>query len=145
MSQPALILTQQDPGASSGLLRFADILELKQNADLVILSACDTGLGEFKQGEGIIGLSRAFLYGGAASAVVSLWKVEDQSTSLLMQNFHERLKAGQSKEEALRQAKLAIMKMQIELKATGNKESLAAPYFWAPFVPFGDSGPLGAN
>ena len=112
---------------------------------MVILSACDTGLGEFKQGEGIIGLSRAFLYGGAASAVVSLWKVEDQSTSLLMQNFHERLKAGQSKEEALRQAKLAIMKMQIELKATGNKESLAAPYFWAPFVPFGDSGPLGAN
>jgi len=141
-SQPALILTQNDGGASKGLLRFSDILQLKQSAELVILSACETGLGQLKDGEGIVGLTRAFLQGGAASAVVSLWRVEDQSTSLLMQKFHERLKGGQSKEEALRDAKLEIMKTQIQLKATGNVESLASPFFWAPFVLIGNGGPI---
>lgn len=144
-SQPSIVLTAKNTSASKGLLQFSDILELKQNADLVILSACDTGLGQLKGGEGIIGLTRAFLYSGASSAVVSLWKVEDQSTALLMQKFHERLKSGQNKDEALRQAKLDIMKTQIQLKATGSQESLAAPFFWAPFILIGDGGPIHLN
>jgi CHAT domain-containing protein len=113
------VLSKSKTSPTGGLLRFTDILELKQHADLVVLSACDTGLGQLREAEGIIGLTRAFLYGGASSAVVSLWKVEDQSTGLLMQEFHRRLKAGQSKEEALREAKLKIMNTQILLKATG--------------------------
>ena len=87
-SQPALVLSQDSENqVTAGLLQFSDFLELKINADLVVLSACDTGLGRLRDGEGIVGLSRAFPYAGAASTVVSLWKVEDQSTSLLMERF----------------------------------------------------------
>ena len=130
---------------ASSLLQFADILELKQNADLVILSACDTGLGTLKRAEGIIGLTRAFLHGGASSVVVSLWQVEDQSTALLMQKFHEHLKNGEDKDKALQQAKLDVMKSQLQLKATGQVESLTSPFFWAPFVLIGDWLPIPNN
>jgi CHAT domain-containing protein len=136
------VLSKSKTSPTGGLLRFTDILELKQHADLVVLSACDTGLVQLREAEGIIGLTRAFLYGGASSAVVSLWKVEDQSTGLLMQEFHRRLKAGQSKEEALREAKLKIMNTQILLKATGTQEFLADPFFWASFILIGDRRPI---
>jgi CHAT domain-containing protein len=145
LSQPSLVLTENRSTPNAGMLRFSEILELKQNAELVILSACETGLGELKAGEGMIGLTRAFLYSGASSAVVSLWKVEDQSTALLMEKFHGRLKRGESKEEALRQAKLEIMKTRVKLAATGTQESLAAPFFWAPFILVGDRGPINFN
>jgi len=62
-----------------------------------------------------------------------------------MQKFHERLKSGDNKDEALRQAKLDIMKTQMQLKATGNQESLASPFFWAPFILVGDGGPININ
>jgi CHAT domain-containing protein len=139
-SQPALVLSRREGKGKEGLLQFSDILELKLNADLVVLSACDTGLGKLREGEGIIGLTRAFLYAGASSTVVSLWKVEDQSTSLLMEQFHLRLKQGVSKAEALRQAKLEILNSTIDLKAIGTRQSLAAPFYWAPFILVGDSG-----
>src|SRR5262249_6723408 len=95
LSQPALVLSQPE-GADrdGGLLQFSDILDLKLNADLVVLSACETGLGRLRDGEGIVGLTRAFLYAGASSATVSLWKVEDQSTSLLMERFYQNLQRG---------------------------------------------------
>ena len=77
-SQPALILSQTNTARdSSGLLQFSDILRLNLNADMVVLSACETGLGQLRDGEGVVGLTRAFFYAGASSAVVSLWKVED--------------------------------------------------------------------
>jgi CHAT domain-containing protein len=142
-SEPALILSQKDSTEKGrGTLQFSDILTLKLNADLVVLSACETGLGEYHDGEGIVGLTRAFFYAGASSAVVSLWKVEDQSTALLMERFYERLKSGQNKAQALQQAKLEIIGSKIKLKATGTEESLAAPFFWAPFILTGESGPL---
>ena len=143
MSQPALILSQgANDEPDTGLLQFSDILDLKLNADLVVLSACDTGLGRLRQGEGIVGLTRAFLYAGASSAVVSLWKVEDQSTSLLMEKFHRGLKDGKSKAEALRLAKLEMLNSTVNLRALGSRQSLAAPFYWASFVLVGDSGPL---
>lgn len=146
LSQPALVLSQPERGEiEEGLLQFSDILDLKLNADLVVLSACDTGLGRLREGEGIIGLTRAFLYAGASSAVVSLWKVQDQSTSLLMERFYQNLKRGLSKSEALRQAKLEIMKTRMNLKATGLRYDLAAPFFWAPFILVGDWGPIQEN
>jgi len=77
--------------------------------------------------------------------VVSLWKVEDQSTSLLMERFYRNLKRGLSKAEALRQAKLATMHSTIDLKATGMRQDLASPFFWAPFILVGDWGPIQAN
>ena len=137
-TQPALVLSPNNGGGYPGMLRFSDILDLKLNADLVVLSACNTRLGKLRTGEGLVGLTRAFMYAGADSVVVSLWNVLDQSTSMLMQRFHQRLKDGESKAEALRQAKLDIMKESVKLKATGTHESLASPFFWAPFILVGD-------
>ena len=143
LSQPALVLSQSGSDEKNrGLLQFSDILELKLNADLVVLSACETGLGNLHQGEGIVGLTRAFFYAGASSAVVSLWKVEDQSTSLLMEKFYQWLKKGTNKADALRQAKLEILNSKIELKALGDVQSLASPFYWAPFILIGDPAPL---
>ncbi|MBI3330438.1 MAG: CHAT domain-containing protein, partial [Nitrospinae bacterium] len=138
-TQPALVLSQ-DSGEENndGLLQFADILDLKLNAELVVLSACDTALGKLREGEGIVGLTRAFLYAGTSAVVVSLWKVEDQSTSLLMERFYQRLKQGESKAEALRQAKLEVLQATIDLKAIGRRQPLAAPFYWAPFILVGD-------
>jgi len=104
-----------------------------------VLSACNTGLGRLREGEGIVGLTRAFLHAGASSVVVSLWKVEDQSTSLFMERFYQRLKQGESKAEALRQAKLEVLHSTIEMKAIGMQQSLASPFYWAPFILVGDS------
>jgi len=137
-TQPSLVLSPGRERGPPGLLKFADILELKLNASLVVLSACNTRLGQQLAGEGIIGLTRAFMYAGAKSVVVSLWNVQDQSTSLLMQRFHQNLRDGMSKVESLRQAKLEIMQETIELQATGTRESLASPFFWAPFILVGD-------
>jgi CHAT domain-containing protein len=107
-----------------------EIFNLKLNADLVVLSACETGLGKEVKGEGLIGLTRAFLYAGTPSVVVSLWQVQDRSTAELMVRFYRHLKNGQpSKAEALRQA-------QLELIRHGT---FAHPYYWAPFVLVGQS------
>jgi CHAT domain-containing protein len=141
-SQPALVLSGD---VNNQMLQFSDILGLKLNADLVVLSACETGLGQLRDGEGIIGLTRAFFYAGAASAVVSLWKVEDQSTALLMEKFYQRLKAGQNRAEALRGAKLDIISSHVTLRSTRTNESLSAPFFWAPFILIGDSEPIQFN
>ncbi|MEM7039273.1 MAG: CHAT domain-containing protein, partial [Bacteroidota bacterium] len=92
------------------------------------LSACETGLGELKRGEGIIGLARAFAYAGARSTVMSLWSVDDAETAALMTEFYAQLKSGKSKDEALRAAKLAYL----------EKNSVPHPYFWAGFVPSGN-------
>jgi CHAT domain-containing protein len=116
--------------AEDGLLQVYEIFNLKLNADLVVLSACETGLGKQVKGEGLIGLTRAFMYAGTSSVVVSLWKVLDTSTADLMVRFYRHLKDGKlSKAEALRQA-------QLELIRHGK---FAHPYFWAPFVLVGKS------
>jgi CHAT domain-containing protein len=98
------------------------------NADLVVLSACETGLGEKVKGEGIVGLTRAFMCAGTPSVVVSLWNVTDRSTSLLMKYFYENLKAGMSKVDALHQAKIKLI----------EKDGFIQPLFWAPFILVGD-------
>ncbi len=93
---------------------------------LVVLSACETGLGDFKQGEGVYGLRRALLIAGAETEVISLWPVSDQATAYLMIDFYKRLLSGGGRMESLRQAQLKLMK------------SLNHPYYWAAFIPVGD-------
>jgi CHAT domain-containing protein len=110
--------------AEDGLLQVADIFGLKLQADLVTLSACETGLGPELKGEGVMGLARAFLFAGAASVAVSLWQVDDAATAALMVKFYERMQRGEAKAAALRQAKL-------ELLADGT---YAHPNYWAAFV-----------
>ena len=117
---------------NDGVLRTHEIFDLDLSADLIVLSACETGLGMRLSGEGIVGLTRAFFYAGASSLVVSLWNVADVSTSDLMTAFYRRLPPGADdadKAEALRQAKL-------ELIAAGGQH--AHPFHWSPFVLVGD-------
>jgi CHAT domain-containing protein/Tfp pilus assembly protein PilF len=108
-----------------GLLQVYEIFNLRLNAEMVVLSACETGLGKEVKGEGLIGLTRAFLYAGTPSVVVSLWKVDDRSTAELMVRFYRRLKDGTvGKADALRQAQLDLI----------SEGKFPHPYFWAPFV-----------
>ena len=95
------------------------------NADLVVLSACETGLGQVAKGEGIIGLTRGFLYAGASNLLVSLWQVSDVTTADLMVDFYDKMLGGMSKPEALREAKLQMIRRHPEY---------AKPYYWAPFI-----------
>lgn len=120
------------PGRDNGLLQVWEIFEsVRLDADLVVLSACETGSGEIRGGEGIIGLTRAFQYAGARSVLASLWKVEDAATADLMQAFYRHLRAGQSKDEALRAAQIEMIRSPLR--------KTAAPYFWAALQLVGDS------
>lgn len=120
-----LALTRTDAPDDDGFLRVYEIFNLDLNAELVVLSACDSGLGREVTGEGLVGLTRAFLYAGAPSVVVSLWRVADAAAPDLMIRFYENLDRSGDKAEALRQAKLAMIRQ-------GGKYS--RPYYWAPFV-----------
>jgi CHAT domain-containing protein/Tfp pilus assembly protein PilF len=97
---------------------------------LVILSACDTGRGDVKLGQGVYGLRRALVTAGAETVVMSLWKVNDDSTRLLMEDYYRNLLAGMGRATALRQAMLSL------------RQSLPHPYFWAPFIALGSDSPL---
>src|SRR5207249_36082 len=108
---------------NDGTLQSWEIWSLKLKADLVILSACETGRGAKVTGEGLIGLTRALQYAGAKTIVSSQWKVGDESTAALMTAFHKHLLAGVERDEALRQAMNDVAK-----SAAGN---WSAPYHWA--------------
>lgn len=103
-------------------------------AELVVLSACETGIGEFKRGEGLVSLAYGFAQAGARSVVTSLWRVSDRETSDLMTFFYKNLQKGMAKDEALRQAKLEYIQ--------GQSGWRTHPFFWAAFVPEGDMSPL---
>lgn len=123
-----LMLAQLDSPKEDNILYLGEIYNLNLNADLVVLSACETGLGRLARGEGLIGLARGFLYAGAANLLVSLWQVNDASTANLMVDFYQKMLEGRSKTEALREAKLRLMERQTKY---------ARPYYWAPFVLMG--------
>ena len=125
----SIVLTQDNNSKEDGFLQATEIFNLNLNADLVVLSACQTGLGKLIRGEGMVGLTRAFMYAGTSSVLVSLWSVSDVSTATLMGEFYRNLiKEKLSKTDALRKAQLSIMR----------DEKFAHPFYWAPFVLFGD-------
>jgi len=125
------ILFSRMPNSSEdGVLQMGEIMRLKLNAELVTLSACSTGLGKLVNGEGILGLTRAFFYAGARNVTVSLWNVNDSATATLMKSFYGNLNQGLSKSAALRQAKLALLH--------GKNVTWSQPYFWAPFILVGE-------
>jgi len=102
--------------------------QLRLRAELVVLSGCETGRGQSVRGEGLIGLTRALQYAGARSVVASQWKVDDESTRALMTAMHRNLRRGLAKDEALRQAMVALRR----------DRRTAHPYDWAPFRLLGD-------
>ncbi len=114
----------REEATEDGLLQVYEIFNLKLTADVVVLSACETGLGREVRGEGMVGLTRAFLYAGAQAVVVSLWKVADPATAELMMRFYRQMKAGVGKAEALRRARLELFR----------EGRYVHPYYWAPFV-----------
>ena len=124
----ALVLTLDEDPREDGFFQVREIYGAKLNADLVVLSACHTGKGKLERGEGLSGLSRAFLHAGAQSVLASLWNVNDKATAELMAHFYTFLGQGQSKEEALRLAKRRML-----------QSAYAHPFYWAAFVLIGDS------
>lgn len=125
-----LVLSLIGNKTGDGFLRTDEIFNLKLGSPLVMLSACETGLGKEKRGEGVIGLTRAFMYAGAPTVGVSLWSVSDNSTALLMTDFYKRMFTGQGMAPGA--AMQAAQKSMIE----GKKYS--TPFYWAPFVLVGE-------
>jgi len=130
----SLALTENLDSLEDNFLKAYEIAHLNLNADLVVLSACETGYGKFEQGEGVMSLARSFMYAGAPSLVVSLWQVNDHATSRIMDFFYANLALGLPKDEALCKAKKEYI-----LKAKGNA---LHPAFWSAFVQLGDNRPV---
>lgn len=124
-----IILAQTSDKTEDGYLQTYEVYNLRLNADLVVLSGCNAGLGRLRRGEGIVGMARAFLYAGAPSLVVSLWPVNDASTAELMQNFYRNLRAGMPKNRALQQARVQLIHA---------KDWKRDPFYWGAFVLIGD-------
>ncbi|MGH9855441.1 MAG: CHAT domain-containing protein, partial [Blastocatellia bacterium] len=124
-----LSLVDQQGRPQDGFLRLHDIYNLNLPAELVVLSACDSALGREIKGEGLVGLTRGFMYAGAARVAASLWKVDDEATAELMAQFYQRmLNDRMSPAAALREAQIAIWR----------QPRWNAPYYWAAFVMQGE-------
>lgn len=125
--QPLIIFSKDEGEKEDGYLESGEILQLKLNSDLVVLSSCRSGLGAVDEAEGVIGMQKSFFEAGAKSVVVSLWDVNDKYTSLFMQSFYKYLSEGFDKSEALRKAKMYF-----------KKNYSANPYYWSAFILAGD-------
>jgi len=119
-----LSLVDEAGKPQDGFLRMQEIYNLQMPADLIVLSACQTALGKEIKGEGLVGLTRGFMYAGAQRVVASLWQVDDLATAELMKRFYRgMLKDGLRPSHALRIAQLEMLK----------QKRWSSPFFWAPF------------
>lgn len=130
-----LMFSKTDDKKNDGLLHLAEIYNLDLNADMVILSACNSGFGQIQRGEGVLSLSRAFMYSGSRSVIMSLWALPDQVAASLITSFSRNLLDGVHKDKALRQAKIEHIK-------NASDKFYAHPYFWAGLVPIGDKSKI---
>jgi CHAT domain-containing protein len=129
LSSLMLSMVDEKGQPQNGFLRANDIYNLKLPAELVVLSACQTGLGKEIKGEGLVGLTRGFMYAGAARVVVSLWSVNDKATAELMAKFYQKmLKENQRPAAALRAAQVEMWKQR----------EWQSPYYWAAFTMQGE-------
>jgi CHAT domain-containing protein len=125
----AIALSQIPGDTDDGFLTLGEIMNSRYNARLVVLSACETGLGKIERGEGVTGLTRAVMYAGSPAAVVSLWSVSDEGTKELMVRLYGGMIKGElTKADALRLAKLDLIR----------NRNYAHPYFWSAFVMYGE-------
>ncbi len=133
LEQPALVLSHPDPETGEdGYLTMADVFGIRFNADMITLSACNTGRGKEIRGEGVMGLTRAFMYAGTPAVSVTLWEVESRSSKILSTGLYENLKTGKNRAEALQSIKCRMIR--------GEKGKLFRhPYFWSPVVIFGNA------
>jgi CHAT domain-containing protein len=122
-------------GKGDEVMYVNEILNLNMSANLVILSACETGIGKLIHGEGLMSIGRAFKYAGSPNLIISLWKINDRSATEIINRFNRNLKKGQSKDVALRNAKIDYLK-------SNTIYSHAHPFFWSAFILIGDNEPL---
>jgi len=120
----SIVLSLNKSGEEDGFIQMREIYNLNLNSDLVTLSACQTGLGQFIKGEGIEGLNRSFFFAGASSVLMSLWAVNDQATYQLMERFYSHLRSSEPIANSLRNAKLEMI----------SSEAVSHPYYWAGFI-----------
>ncbi len=125
--EPVLVLTLV-PAGTDGFLRMSEVTGLRMSADMVVLTACQTGLGRYIFGEGTMGMGRAFQYAGAKSVLMSLWSVSEESSIKLVASFFKHLKEGKSKLDALKLARTEIRQLGYD-----------HPFFWAPFILVGEA------
>ena len=123
---------------NDGVLHLYELYNYPLNASLAVLSACETGSGNYAKGEGIMSLGRAFQYAGCPSVVMSLWQINDNSTAAIMEHFFRNLNKGMTKDDALRKSKLTF------LNNPGNK-FFSHPYYWSAFILVGDATPISQN
>lgn len=112
-----------------------ELYHLNLQADMVVLSACETGVGEYQKGEGVMNLARGFAYSGTPSITMSLWSVNDETTAQLMQHYYQHIEAGLPKHLALRTAKLDFLQNQ-------QDKAKLHPFYWAAFVQVGNTSPI---
>jgi CHAT domain-containing protein/Tfp pilus assembly protein PilF len=124
----ALVLSLDDDQQEDGFLQVRELYNLRLKADLVVLSACQTGKGRLERGEGILGLPRVFFYAGARSVMLTLWRINDESAATFMGLFYRYLSEGNDKAQALRLTKLDMI-----------NSKFSHPFYWAAFVLNGDS------
>ena len=124
-----LAFTNVDDSNENDILYANEIYNLKLDSELIVLSACETGIGELLKGEGVISLARAFFYAGAKSVLTTLWKISDNETLEIITLFYKNLKNGMTKDSALRNAKLEYI--------SNNSNRIAHPFYWASFTPVG--------
>ena len=122
-------------GETDNQLFISELYNEAFKANMVVLSACDTGNGFYENGEGVICLSRAFNYAGVPSTVMSLWKVDDEATAKIMTYFYQHLSEGETKDEALKNAKLDYLEIT-------EDPLLKHPYYWSGFVVTGNTEAL---
>ncbi|MCP4440421.1 MAG: CHAT domain-containing protein [Aureispira sp.] len=133
-SKLAFSQSEDDVDENKAYLFAHEVHEMVLNADLVVLSACETGIGKVIRGEGVLSLARAFMYAGTPSVVTTLWKVNDFTSATLMGLFYSNLADGMPKHEALRKAKLDFLSQSDQI--SGH------PAFWASFIAIGDPSPI---
>jgi CHAT domain-containing protein len=127
--EPALVLSYDGEEEERMMLTLSEVLQLKLHAEMVVLSACNTGSGKVTRAEGVASLGTAFLAAGASSVTVSLWKVDDKSTAILMQEFYRNLLKGMPKDAALAAARSTLV---------SKSKDYTNPFYWAPFVLTGE-------
>jgi CHAT domain-containing protein len=129
-ARSSLVLSLDNGKKEDGFLQVNEIYDLKMKPQLIVLSACQTGRGSIKRGEGVLGLPRVFFYAGAESVLTSLWRVRDKQTAEFMYLFYKYLASGESKSQALQLAKMEFIR----------RKKYSNPFYWAPFILNGEFG-----
>lgn len=129
-----LVFSSNNEGEEDGLLNVFEIYNLDLNASMVVLSACSTGYGKLKRGEGIMSIARAFFYAGVPNVIMTLWPVGDESGGKLMTHFYRNLVRGESKDVALRNAKLSFLEEADPITQH--------PFYWSGYIVVGDNSAI---